>query len=151
MHQAEFLEGVLKLAAQEAQASGYAQITPAHLLISLARFTEADSPADASVAGALREAFASAGMEPRTFRRALRSLLGNRGEKPPDGVMHRSARCKAVFAVAGQLAAQAGIPVDGRHLFYAALYTLSVDEFAAAEPHTPKAAAEGADEIPHEL
>jgi len=98
------LDIIMTLAAQEAIAAGYAEITSAHLLIALARAAEANGPlAMPTYTTAIRREFEALGIEPRRFRRRLRVLLGH-GEpntrespciarqraKPSFSMLHRS-------------------------------------------------------------
>ena len=120
------IELVLRLAAQEAIGSGYPEITPAHLLISLSRLGDSDEPLQINN-NLLKSEFDQLGIDPRRFRRRLRALLGNRGEKPPEGVIHRSPRCRGVFALAQAMASQQGVPVGLEHLLCATLVSLAVE------------------------
>lgn len=118
------LEVALKLAAGEAASAGYAEITPAHLMIALARLSEPDLAPQVDGAG-LRSEFEQLGIDPRRFRRRLRALLGNGGMAPPAGGMHRSPECRAVFARAQAIAAQQAAPLGLVHLLQAALMLLA--------------------------
>jgi hypothetical protein len=72
------VELVLRLAAQEAVAAGYREITPAHLLIALSRASEDDtSDIPTAISRALRSEFEHLGLAPRQFRRRLRVVLQN--------------------------------------------------------------------------
>ncbi len=119
------LELVLRLAAQEAIAAGYREITPAHLLIALSRLSDPEVAAQIDNA-ALRNEFEQLGIEPRRFRRRLRALLGNGGAKPPDGVIHRSPECRAVFARAQAIASQQGVQLSVTHLLHATWVSLAI-------------------------
>ncbi len=120
MHEFKSLDILLSLAAEEAVSAGYAEITVAHLLIALARLgdPEAATPIDNA---ALRHEFEQLGIEPRLFRRRLRALLGNGGAGPPEGAIHRSTECKAVFALAEQIAARQGVALNPGYLLHATL------------------------------
>jgi cell division protease FtsH len=106
---------ILRLAAQEALAAGFAEIMPAHLLMALGRIAEA-SPPEGPFAG-LRKEFEELGIEPRAFRRRLCELVAPQGGRPRDGVLHRSARCREIFRAAGNR--------DAEHLLRAALASLA--------------------------
>jgi hypothetical protein len=72
------------------------------------------------------------GIDPRRFRRRVRALLGNRGEKLPETVIHRSPRCRGVFAIAQAMALQQGATVGMEHLLCATVVSLGVE--LAIEP-----------------
>jgi hypothetical protein len=128
----EPIQLALQLAAQEAAAAGYPEITTAHLVIALSRISEPDMEGQAAGA-ALREEFAQLGVEPRRFRRRLRALLGNAGAAAPAGPMHRSRQCRAAFGLAQALAAQTGDPPRLEHLLYGAVLCLAVPAPAGEE------------------
>src|SRR5688572_21958947 len=89
------LDSLLSLAAQEAVKAGYSETTTGHLLIALSRAIEESEPL--WVLGELQELkreFELFGIEPRTFRRRLRALLGTRDDPTTGDTIHRSARCK---------------------------------------------------------
>ena len=108
------------MAANEAVAAGYAEITVAHLLIALAKVSDANGGTDSALSEPARREFEQLGIEPRRFRRRLRELSGTGGSQLRGGVLHRSAACKAVMSIADRLAAQAGVPVDAGLLVRAA-------------------------------
>lgn len=118
------LDVALKLAASEAASAGYAEITPAHLVIALARLGEPDLAPQVDGA-ALGSEFEQLGIDPRRFRRRLRALLGTGGMAPPAGGMHRTPESRAVFARAQALAAQQAAPLGLAHLLQAALMSLA--------------------------
>lgn len=124
------MELALNLAAQETVAAGYREITPAHLLIALSRLSDPDAASQVDTA-ALRSEFEQRGIEPRRFRRRLRALLGNGGAQPPEGVIHRSPECKAVFALAQAIASQRGVPLNLEHLLHATLVSLAISGLMA--------------------
>lgn len=115
---------LMALASNEAAAAGYAEITPAHLLIALSRASESDLESHFDTA-VLRGEFAQLGIEPRHFRWRLRTLVGSGGHPPPDGPLHRSAACKTVFAWAHTLATGEGKPPGLEHLLRAAFALLA--------------------------
>jgi len=115
------LDAVLELAAREATNAGYSVITPAHLLMGLSKLCEMGDPGSMNEGAALlRREFEQLGIETRAFRRGLRTIVGDGGARPQKGVMHRSASCRALFSVAGNLAAQAGTRLEPAHLLRAA-------------------------------
>lgn len=114
---------ILRLAAQEAMAAGFPEITPAHLLMALARLAEASqagNPPDPAFAG-LRQEFEALGVEPRAFRRRLRESIAALGGPPREGAIHRSPRCREVFRTAKQ--EDSGL--DPQRLLRAALASLA--------------------------
>ena len=115
---------LLTLAGSEAAAAGYAEITPAHLLIALSRASESDLESQFDTA-LLQGEFAQLGIEPRRFRRRLRALVGKGGQPSPDGPLHRSAACKTVFAWAHTLATGEGKLPGLEHLLRAAFALLA--------------------------
>jgi hypothetical protein len=117
------LEVALQLAASEASAAGYGEITSAHLLVALARLSE-PGLAPRVNATTLQGEFEQLGIDPRRFRRRLRALLGNGGEPPGIGGMHRSQECRAVFAAAQAIATQQAVPLGLEHLLHAVLISL---------------------------
>ncbi|MBI3304581.1 MAG: hypothetical protein HYZ72_21160 [Deltaproteobacteria bacterium] len=133
MNGIEPLELALNLAAQEAVAAGFCEITPAHLLIALSRLSDPDAAAQTDNA-ALRNEFEQLGIEPRRFRRRLRALLGNGGAKPQDDVIHRSPECRAVFALARAIASQRGVQLTLEHLLHATLVSLAVSAAVGTDP-----------------
>jgi hypothetical protein len=142
------LEAVLELAAQEAANGGYAVITPAHLLMALCKLSEAEEVGTMpDVIARLRHEFEQIGIETRTFRRGLRTLIGNGGSPSQRGVRHRSPSCRALFGLAEKLAAQAGSRVEPIHLLRAAFLGLRE---VVSEGQTPgRGGAE--EEVPNEL
>ena len=125
------LESIMQSADKEAFSGGYAEITPAHLAIALSRFSEREpSHSTASVIAAVRHEFEDFGIEPRTFRRRLRGVLGNKGVDAGGGAIRASIACKAVFASAERIAAQEQVPLHARHLVRA-LFVFSAE---SAEP-----------------
>lgn len=132
MNGIEPLELALNLAAQEAVAAGYREITPAHLLIALSRLSDLDAAAQIDNA-ALRHEFEQLGIDPRRFRRRLRALLGNGDAKPPDGVIHRSPESRAVFALAQAIASQQGVQLSVTHLLHATWVSLAINSAVRAD------------------
>jgi hypothetical protein len=118
------IRALMTLAGSEAAAAGYAEITPAHLLIALSRASESDLESQFDTA-LLQGEFAQLGIEPRRFRRRLRALVGKGGQPPPDGPLHRSAACKTVFAWAHALATEEGKSPGLEHLLRAAFALLA--------------------------
>lgn len=121
---------LLTLAAQETIQSGYAEITLAHLLIALSKVADEEGAAKvpAPVCTAIRNEFASLGLEPRRFRRRLRKLLGNAGVRYAGGTVHRSPACRAMFTAAQRIAQEEKEPFDARHLVRAAFAALAVGQ-----------------------
>ena len=105
------VETVVSLAAREAVEAGYSQITTAHLLIALSRASEGMDSCDSLSSEDLRREFEHLGIQPRTFRRRLRVMLGRGESKASREVLHRSPTCRAVFAAAEQVASAAGAPL----------------------------------------
>lgn len=132
MNGIEPLELALNLAAQEAVAAGYCEITPAHLLIALSRMSDPDTAAQGDNA-ALWNEFDQLGIEPRRFRRRLRALLGNGGAKPPEGTIHRSPECRAVFTLAQAIASQQGVQLSLTHLLHATWVSLTISGATRAD------------------
>ena len=126
------LELVLRLAAQEAVAAGYREITPAHLLIALSRLSDSEPAAQVDNT-ALRNEFEQLGIEPRRFRRRLRALLGNGGAKQPEGAIHRSPECRAVFALAQAIASQLRVQLNLEHLLHATWVSLALSGAVKAD------------------
>lgn len=126
------LEIVLKLAAHETVAAQYREITPAHLLIALSRFsnTEEFAEVDPEASAAVRKEFEGLGIDPKRFRRRLRGLLGNGGAENHKGVIHRSPSCKAIFAVAEHIAQSSGSHFSMHHLVCAAFVALGIEGLA---------------------
>jgi hypothetical protein len=111
------LESIMQSADQEAFSGGYAEITPAHLAIALSRFSEREpSHSTASVIAAVRHEFEALGIEPRTFRRRLRRVLGKKEGDAGGGAIQASNACKAVFACAERIAAQEQVPMQPLHM-----------------------------------
>lgn len=92
-------ELIVQVAASEAVAAGFTEITTAHLVMALCRLSEARAPGEPGRdTRALREELAGLGIEPTTFRRRLRELAGRRGDpREVSGILHRTEPCKAVF------------------------------------------------------
>lgn len=141
---------ILALAAHEALAGGYAEITPAHLLIALSRASEDDtSEIPTAISRALRTEFEHLGLAPRQFRRRLRALVGNAGAQPQGTSVHRSSACRAVFVEAQRLAQTAKEPFDARHLVRAAFAALAGRDTGSEGDAAPAAAATPAEKTPH--
>ena len=152
MFEVGVFESIMQSAGQEALVAGYAEITPAHLAIALSRFSESEPPhSSASVIAAVRREFEDFGIEPRTFRRRLRGVLGNKGAYARGGAIQASIACKAVFASAERIAAQEQVPMQARHLVRA-LFVFSAED---AEPATAGPSGRGgpqpSEDIPTEL
>lgn len=133
------------LAAEEAVEAGWSQISTAHLLIALARLSEAADAPDRAAREELRAEFEHLGLEPRAFRRRLRALLGSRPRASNAGSMHRSAGLKAVFTSAQNQALEARARLTPVGLLRCAFASLGEDVGAAAVP------SQGAEGIPTEL
>jgi hypothetical protein len=146
------LELVMTLAAQEAVAAGYPEITPVHLLIALARASEADPVATApAVSAALQREFEALGIEPRRFRRRLRALVGHGGVQHHGDAIHRSPACRAVFTCAERVAAEEQTSFDVVHLVRAAFIVLSEDSGSGGGKKTTEGVASYTDDLPTEL
>jgi len=115
------LDVVLNIAASEAVAAGYAEITVGHLLIALAKVSELNGTSpEAGLALPARQEFDLLGIDPRRFRRRLRELFGRRGNPPQSALVHRTPACKTVISDAEGLARAAGVPLDASLLVRAA-------------------------------
>lgn len=143
---------VIALATQEAVAAGYAEITPAHLLIALSRLSEPDvstmAPADST---AIQCEFEDFGVEPHRFRRRLRALLGHGGVQKQRKVMHHSPACRAVFAWAERIATAEHVPYAANHLVQAAFMILLAEHGSGGGAQAAEAVAASTDVIPSEL
>ncbi|MBI3795864.1 MAG: AAA family ATPase [Deltaproteobacteria bacterium] len=141
---------ILTLAAQETIQSGYAEITPAHLLIALSKVAdeEGGEKVPVPVCTAIRNEFASLGLESRRFRRRLRKLLGNAGGRYAGGTVHRSPACRVVFAAAQRIAQEEQEPFDARHLVRAAFAVLAERGTGVVEEASPTAMVSPADNTP---
>ena len=146
------LDIVMTLAAQEAMAAGYAEITTAHLVIALSRAAETDTPLAMSTDNAaIRREFEVLGIAPRRFRRRLRALLGH-GEAQHQGEpMHRSPTCKAVFARAEQIAHAEHVPCHVSHLVRAAFAVWATDSGTDGTREAPGEVVPSDDDIPAAL
>lgn len=136
MHKVEPAELALQLAAQEAAAAGFAEITTAHLLMALARLSEPDMDDRVDVPS-LRAEFEAFGISPRPFRRRMRALVGNGGKVVRPGEMCRSAQCCEAFKTAQALS---GLPVELPslvHLLQAAFLTLAWNFDTKPVPSNP--------------
>ena len=133
---------VLQLASAEAKASGHRDITPAHLLISLARLAEPEI--GGAVAAGMSSAFGSLGVEPRQFRRRLRYLVRNAMPKGPGAPAH----CQAILDTARGAAAQLDGELGPEQVLFAILGWLGASDRMPA-PGTPEEAR--GDPIPDEL
>jgi hypothetical protein len=118
------LDAVMELAAQEATSAGFPEITPAHLLMALSKICEAPPPSGAIIDEVRRE-FQQLGIEPRTFRRRLRAIVGSRGAHPSDGIMHRSDSCRAIFSLAERVANREQTSLEPVHLLRSAFLSLA--------------------------
>lgn len=139
------VDTILSFAANEAVEAGYSEISRAHLLIALSRISEAQDSPDSAAIGDLKREFDQLGVDPRSFRRRLRAILGRRDRKPSSNTIHRSVACKAVFAVAQRDAAEAREPLTPVWLLRSV--------FACLADEVPRVAAKNgsADDIPFEL
>ena len=118
----EYSDGVIvawHLAALEAGAAAHATIKPGHLFIALCKVCDLPLPDAIGMADEqdlrsrlplleaeveeIRQVFKRTGLDPRHFRRRLRTALGTEGESPADGVMHRSPDARRLFDRAEQL------------------------------------------------
>ncbi len=137
---------ILRLAAQEAMAAGFAEISLAHLLMALGRLADSDQGnilGSGAIAG-LRAEFTELGIEPRAFRRRLRALVLRPGGAPPgDKAPHRSADVKSVYAAARLLARAENAEPGPRHLLRAAMSSLAVDSTPAGATVIRTASAAG--------
>jgi hypothetical protein len=136
---ATIIESILDVAAQEAVTAGFVEITPAHLLISLSRFSEPSQSEGSEAVIQLQREFDHLGIQPRVFRRRLRTLLGAKRLQPAVGTIHRSAACKALFVAAEGLANEEKAPLCAAHLLRAAFCSLG-DEGAQKREHSPQEA-----------
>lgn len=116
----------LTLAAQEAAAAGFRQITSAHVLIALSKIADAAPPEGAPPGvDALRREFGAFGISPKPFRRHLRSVIATPGASPiAEIVGHRTPQCKLVFALAVRVAADDRVEPGLHHLLRAAMVFL---------------------------
>lgn len=135
----------LALAAQEAAAAGFQQITSAHVLIALSKIADAAPP---GVAGgcvdALRREFGMFGISPRPFRRHLRTIItGPHAFPVAEGGGHRTPQCKVVFALAARAAANEAAELGLHHLLRAAISLLGETRSQPPVDYT--------DDIPNEL
>lgn len=110
---------LLSLAAQEAAAAECAEIAPAHLVIALSRLSELTEVGEP--AAALQREFELLGIAPKPFRRRLRLLLGEGSATRTPEVLHRSRRCKDLFARASSIAESQDSSPEPLHLLYAVL------------------------------
>ena len=102
MGDGQAMQQSLELAAQEARAGGFDQVTPAHVLIGLCRLSESET-----VGGdLLRREFEALGLDTPQFRRRLRRLLGPGSAIGETDVIHRSPECRAVYQRARDAAAK---------------------------------------------
>jgi hypothetical protein len=146
------LELVMTLAAQEAVAAGYPEITPAHLLIALCCASEADQVATTpAMSTALQHEFEALGIEPRRFRRHLRALVGHGGAQHQGDAIHRSPACKAVFICAERVAAAEQASFDVVHLVRAAFIVLSEGSGTDGSTQATEGVAAQTDDLPTEL
>ena len=140
----QILSSLLVTAAEEAYASGHGEISPAHLLIALSRFT--DTPKlqaiDPSWTKTLAGEFASLGIVPKMFRRRLRALLPPGSPQVAGDVVHRSESCKEAYAEAKSMADKEGVALDGRHLLIA-LFRLLIEGNLSAGPEDEAEGNEG--------
>lgn len=143
--EADALDVILGVAAEEAVQAGYTQITTAHLLIALSRFSEGQVSNHSVLFDELRGEFAALGINPRSFRRRLRGILGRREVRPGGDRIGRSARCKEVFVAAERAASEARETLTPVWLLRSVFMSLA--------DVAPGAAVEGseADDIPAEL
>ena len=149
MEEISFFELVWQLAAKEAAAAKYREISPGHLMIALARVADPDVSKKQSVSDdSAAQAFAALGIEPRRFRRRMRVLLGDGGVSKNSGVIHRSQACKAVFVRAQALAKAAGTSDRIGYLVEAAF--LSLGESITPD-NKPSESSSPYDDIPTEL
>lgn len=149
MEKTDPMSVILALAAHEALAGGYAEITPAHLLIALSRASEDDvSDIPTVISSALRAEFEHLGLAPRQFRRRLRALLGNAGTQHNGEVVHRSSACRAVFIEAQRLAQTAKESFDARHLVRAAFAALAGRDTGSGGDAAPTTTAPPAEKTP---
>jgi hypothetical protein len=149
MNAVAMLDSILSLAASEALAAGYAEITAGHLLIALAKISELNgSSPEAALGLATRQEFELLGIDPRRFRRRLRELFGRGKAANPVTVIHRSPACKAVISHAEELARASGVPLDAG-LVVRAAFIAWVETLGAG--NRPDNAPVPTEEIPTEL
>ncbi len=140
---------ILTLAAQGTVQSGYAEITPAHLLIALSKVAEdGTGNIPTPLRAAIRSEFEHLGLEPQRFRRRLRKLFGNAGVQQIGTAVHRSPACRAVFAAAQQFAHEAKEPFDARHLVRAAFAALAGGGTGSEGDAAPTTTASPAEKTP---
>jgi ATP-dependent Clp protease ATP-binding subunit ClpC len=135
----EYSDGLIltwRVAAAEAGAAAHATIKRGHFFVALCKL--ADVTPDDIAAGArdpqlqaqlgrmtreldeLRGVFRPLGVDVTQARRRLRSLLGKEGSRPSDGVMHRSAEARQLFARAESICADNQVsPVRPVHVLQA--------------------------------
>jgi len=120
------LEYVMRLAAEEAVLSSYSEVTPAHLLIALARVADPDTTDSLPVSdSSLREAFEHFGIEPERFRHRLRTLIGTGDGQRHDDVIPESAACKSIRIRARRIAAARGLDGVVWYLLEATMLSLA--------------------------
>ena len=120
MTEAEFSPGFLyiwHLATMEAQSASSAEITPDHFVLALCSFGE--MPVDVlqdrlegirlqQEAEDVRGVFRFCGLALTRFWHRLRTQLGESGERPLDGVWHRSEEAKTACKLAAEFARERG-------------------------------------------
>jgi ATP-dependent Clp protease ATP-binding subunit ClpC len=119
-----------QLAAYEAGAASSASIEPGHFFVSLCKMCDLplEDVLDGSSKGAverkiaaieaevneLKSVFGKIGLDPKRFRRSLRAQLqGEDGERPSDGVMHRSSQSRRLFSRAERMCSDDACRVVG--------------------------------------
>ncbi len=149
MNEVRCIQLALSLAASEAAAAGFAEITPAHLLIALCRLSESEASGPLGT-GELRREFEQLGVDPRRFRRRMRVLVGRAGGSGPPEVLHRSAACRALFEQARATALREGVKLGPSLLLRTALRGLAGG--GAPDAAAPRPAMDAPDDaIPNEL
>ena len=134
---------IVALAADEAAEAGCSQISAAHLLIALSRFSERQGAPDAAAAKPLSQEFEQLGIEARKFRRRLRALLGRRDDPAAVKALHRSRGLESVMAAAERAAMAANEALTPVWLLRAAFASLGDEAFCVSHNR--------GDDIPSEL
>jgi hypothetical protein len=139
------LDSIIRLAANEAVEAACPQISTAHLLIALSRFCDVADPADTPARQGLLQEFASLGIEPKTFRRRYRAILGKGGGKSNNEGIEQSAQCRDVISAAEQIGSGSNTSVTPTILLRAVFASLSDNSCRTAQNVVV------ADDVPREL
>lgn len=144
----DVLKRLVNLAGGEAVGAGFAEVTPAHLLIALSRLSEDESgDGGGKHAQQLRQEFEALGIEPRRFRRRIRALLPKPGDALAPKSPRRSESTKAVLLLAEALTTSE--EERSAHLLRAIFLFLA--DFATKADGGPRIPGRAADEVPYEL